>query len=100
MAYKALGPLSPIIYKILLLTIKNNILNRKIALDHDEFLCQQLKNYGPQVGAILREAIIDSTTVDMSDYVKLLEPVDEETNLYEMTTFVKIIALAMVDSSN
>ncbi|CAD8198282.1 unnamed protein product [Paramecium pentaurelia] len=100
-AFKALASIPVHIYKIILLSIKNNQNNRKIALDNDEFLCKQIRSYGPHVSAILREAVKDQPNIDLTDWVRLLEPLEEVgNNIYDMTIYLKIISIAMVDSSN
>ncbi|CAD8182690.1 unnamed protein product [Paramecium pentaurelia] len=100
-AFKILASMPIQIYRIILLSIKNNQINRRIALDNDEFLCQQIRSYGPQVAAILREAVRDQPNIDLADWVKLLEPLNEiGNNIYDMTIYLKIISIAMVDSNN
>ena len=44
--------------------------------------------------------MIESQNVELSDWVKLLEPLDESNNnIYDMTVFLRIIAIALVDSN-
>lgn len=53
------------------------------------------------MAAILREAVKDQPNIDLADWVKLLDPLNEiGNNIYDMTIYLKIISIAMVDSNN
>lgn len=50
------------------------------------------------MASLLKECIVDAHNVDMGEWVRLLDPLDESSsNIYDMTIYLKIISISMVD---
>lgn len=97
-AMVALEKIPPLIYRILLQAIRGNEENGKIILENEEFLSQQILKYGNEISVLMKEAVRNSTNIQIVDWLRLVEALDEsQNNLQNQIIYIDIISLGMVD---